>query len=129
MNGIDPKLVPVPLPISLLRKTPIMSAHPPGVNSAAPILQDNGEGCCSPGFWVPPDWGGAGAGWTIPAESGCAELEYDEGVEPGAETDSDAVELYQLGCEYAQGFVFGEPMPEEKARELLQPHAKVEMVR
>src|SRR5207302_3351475 len=28
----------------------------------------------------------------------------------GAEPDSDAVELYQLGCEYAQGYAFGEPM-------------------
>ena len=40
-------------------------------------------------------------------------------VAEGAETDSDAVELYQLGCEYAQGFVFGEPMTAEAARELL----------
>jgi diguanylate cyclase (GGDEF)-like protein/PAS domain S-box-containing protein len=59
-------------------------------------------------------------------------LAHDLGMDvvaEGAETDSDAVELYQLGCEYAQGFVFGEPMPEEKARELLQPHAKPEMAR
>jgi diguanylate cyclase (GGDEF)-like protein/PAS domain S-box-containing protein len=41
-------------------------------------------------------------------------------VAEGAETDSDAVELSQLGCEYAQGFVFGAPMTAEKARELLQ---------
>jgi EAL domain-containing protein (putative c-di-GMP-specific phosphodiesterase class I) len=40
-------------------------------------------------------------------------------VAEGAETDSDAVELYQLGCEYAQGFVFGEPMSAEAARNLL----------
>ena len=54
-------------------------------------------------------------------------LAHDLGMDvvaEGAETDSDAVELYQLGCEYAQGFVFGEPMTPERARELLQPHAR-----
>jgi diguanylate cyclase (GGDEF)-like protein len=59
-------------------------------------------------------------------------LAHDLGMDvvaEGAETDSDAVELYQLGCEYAQGFVFGEPMAPERARELLQPHAKAEVAR
>jgi len=49
-------------------------------------------------------------------------LAHDLGMEvvaEGAETDSDAVELYQLGCEYAQGFAFGEPMTADKATELL----------
>src|SRR6476619_5597116 len=49
-------------------------------------------------------------------------LAHDLGMEvvaEGAETDSDAVELYQLGCEYAQGFVFGEPMTADRATELL----------
>lgn len=49
-------------------------------------------------------------------------LAHDLGMEvvaEGAETDSDAVELYQLGCEYVQGFVFGEAMPAEAARALL----------
>jgi diguanylate cyclase (GGDEF)-like protein len=40
-------------------------------------------------------------------------------VAEGAETDSDAVELYHLGCEYAQGFAFGEPMSAEAASALL----------
>ena len=31
----------------------------------------------------------------------------------------DAVELYQLGCEYAQGFAFGEPMSAEQARTMI----------
>ena len=42
-----------------------------------------------------------------------------EVVAEGAETDSDAVELYQLGCEYAQGFAFGEAMTSEAALDLL----------
>jgi diguanylate cyclase (GGDEF)-like protein/PAS domain S-box-containing protein len=51
-------------------------------------------------------------------------LAHDLGMDvvaEGAETDSDAVELSQLGCEFAQGFLFGAPMTPEKARELLQP--------
>ena len=40
-------------------------------------------------------------------------------VAEGAETDSDAVELYHLGCEYAQGYAFGEPMTAEAATDLM----------
>ena len=50
-------------------------------------------------------------------------LAHDLGMDvvaEGAETESDAIELYQLGCEFAQGYVFGEPMSAEAARELLQ---------
>jgi diguanylate cyclase (GGDEF)-like protein/PAS domain S-box-containing protein len=49
-------------------------------------------------------------------------LAHDLGMQvvaEGAETDSDAVELYQLGCEYAQGVVIGEAMTAEAARNLL----------
>jgi len=49
-------------------------------------------------------------------------LAHDLGMEvvaEGAETDSDAVELYQLGCEYGQGYAFGEPMTAEAASKLL----------
>jgi diguanylate cyclase (GGDEF)-like protein/PAS domain S-box-containing protein len=55
-------------------------------------------------------------------------LAHDLGMDvvaEGAETDSDAVELFQLGCEYAQGFAFGEPMSAERARTLLEPEAGV----
>jgi diguanylate cyclase (GGDEF)-like protein/PAS domain S-box-containing protein len=53
-------------------------------------------------------------------------LAHDLGMDvvaEGAETDSDAVELFQLGCEYAQGFVFGEPMSADRARALLEADA------
>jgi EAL domain-containing protein (putative c-di-GMP-specific phosphodiesterase class I) len=59
-------------------------------------------------------------------------LAHDLGMEvvaEGAETDSDAVELYQLGCEYAQGFVFGEPMTADQARDLLVADRRLEMAR
>ena len=36
-------------------------------------------------------------------------------IAEGAERDADASELYQLGCEYAQGYLFGEPLPPEQA--------------
>src|SRR5712672_417489 len=58
-------------------------------------------------------------------------LAHDLGMEvvaEGAETDSDAVELYQLGCEYAQGYVFGEPMSAEQARALIT-NERLEIVR
>jgi len=59
-------------------------------------------------------------------------LAHDLGMEvvaEGAETDSDAVELYQLGCEYAQGFAFGEPMTADQAHDLLADDRRLELAR
>ncbi len=40
-------------------------------------------------------------------------------VAEGAETEGDTVELYQLGCEYAQGFAFGQPISALEARRIM----------
>ncbi len=40
-------------------------------------------------------------------------------VAEGAETESDTIELFQLGCEYAQGFAFGQPITAIEARRIM----------
>ena len=40
-------------------------------------------------------------------------------VAEGAETESDAIELYQLGCGYAQGYAFGRAVSSQEARRLV----------
>jgi diguanylate cyclase (GGDEF)-like protein/PAS domain S-box-containing protein len=49
-------------------------------------------------------------------------LAHDIGMEvvaEGAETESDTIELFQLGCEFAQGNAFGNPLSAADARRLV----------
>ena len=41
-------------------------------------------------------------------------------VAEGAESENDALELYQLGCEFAQGFYFGEAVTAAEATKILR---------
>jgi diguanylate cyclase (GGDEF)-like protein/PAS domain S-box-containing protein len=50
-------------------------------------------------------------------------LAHDLGMDvvaEGAENESDAGELYHLGCEFAQGVAFGHPMSADQAQDLLR---------
>jgi diguanylate cyclase (GGDEF)-like protein/PAS domain S-box-containing protein len=42
-----------------------------------------------------------------------------EVVAEAAESESDAIELFQIGCDYAQGYVFGEPISPQQARQIV----------
>jgi diguanylate cyclase (GGDEF)-like protein/PAS domain S-box-containing protein len=49
-------------------------------------------------------------------------LAHDLGMDvvaEGAESESDAAELYHLGCEFAQGLAFGHPMSADQAQDLV----------
>src|SRR5215469_18341908 len=47
LYGIDPKFVPMPLPASALRNTPVISIKPTGVMYASPIFSESGEGAAA----------------------------------------------------------------------------------
>lgn len=49
-------------------------------------------------------------------------LAHDLGMDvvaEGAESDSDEIELYDLGCEFVQGFLYGQPMTAQEATRLI----------
>ena len=46
-------------------------------------------------------------------------------IAEGAEFESDVTELMQLGCEYAQGYLFGEPMPANEVEKVLAEEFKL----
>lgn len=56
--------------------------------------------------------------------SSLVELAHDLGMDviaEGLERESEAVQMGQYGCEYAQGVVFGEPLTAEDCRMLIEP--------
>ncbi|MGL5448526.1 MAG: EAL domain-containing protein, partial [Rhabdaerophilum sp.] len=49
-------------------------------------------------------------------------LAHDLGMDivaEGAESEADTVELFQLGCQFAQGYVFGPAISIDQARKLI----------
>ncbi len=56
-------------------------------------------------------------------------LAHDLGMDvvaEGAETEADAEELHELGCEYVQGFVYGQPMMPSEVAKLIFRRPEIE---
>ncbi len=52
------------------------------------------------------------------------DLAHDLGMDvvaDGLERETEVLEMARLGCEYAQGLVFGEPLPVDECRALIEP--------
>ena len=53
------------------------------------------------------------------------EAEEAEVVAEGADTEAATAALFEVGCDYAQGYAFGEPMTSDEARRLISGPAKL----
>jgi diguanylate cyclase (GGDEF)-like protein/PAS domain S-box-containing protein len=65
---------------------------------------------------------GLGAGQNAVLLRSIVSMAQEMGLEivaEGAETETDAIELFQTGCDYAQGYLFGEPISPAQARQIV----------
>ena len=68
----------------------------------------------------------SGKGTRPPILRSLVSMAHDLGMEivaEGVESESDVIELYQMGCQFAQGYVFGHSMSAPEARRLMGAEA------